>query len=250
VWATDVRFLNDNREFRVARDVAVERLKTRIGMSSEGDRACLQTFLAIAENNPPLTVFAFSLSAIGDLLSQWRGYCGDSPGFALGFTFAAVTRLAANEGFVVAPCVYDPAEQALIIDTLIDDLLEKHATDRRTGGHSDPARAFYHALMELSPLFKDPGFSEEREWRVVSGLKGCGFTDSRFGWRPSRSGPRPYLALNIRGLEIPDAIWFDEVVISPTPHPDLTREVLITYFPNSGVGHGSIPASVIPYRSW
>jgi hypothetical protein len=74
VWASIIHFLNDAEEFQYAISIEQELLKER--GSAEASEV-LSTFLDwITSAN----VCAFSLTAEGDLLSQWRAYCPASGG--------------------------------------------------------------------------------------------------------------------------------------------------------------------------
>src|SRR5437870_11124600 len=64
-------------------------------------------------------VYVFSFSAVPDLLSQWRAYCPDGAGVAIGFPKALINRRAAVHGFDFAPCIYNPRQQAEAVVSIL-----------------------------------------------------------------------------------------------------------------------------------
>lgn len=259
VWATDVRYLNDSREHQVINAVTGAALAERLaGAMPDAERYLLEHHLArIAENAPQLTVAVFSLSEMGDQLSQWRGYCPDGNGFALGFEPAALMTVARPQGFSLLPCLYRPQDHRAVVDELIDGALERLRNpvvppgEHAVNATREAGRAFYESFTRVAPALKDESFSEEREWRLVSGPLGDFNGHPRFGVRPSSSGLRPYIEIAI-GRTDPDGdpIFLGQCVVGPTPHPELTREVLRNLFLKHSVGWNGIQLSAIPYRTW
>jgi hypothetical protein len=118
----------------------------------------------------------FCLSEAGDLLSQWRGYADDGAGVSVGFYTEALAHKAQLE-----KVIYDEAQQKKALEQLMGRI-KKHIADgalRSRIGISDSkeveriddaAGALNQTLLYATPLnynFKNPAFSEEREWRLV-----------------------------------------------------------------------------------
>jgi hypothetical protein len=84
MWATDISYLNDTREFTCAIDAVAERMKER---SSESVvlNAFAERLPQIKFRLPNSGPYVISFSLREDSLSQWRGYCGAGAGISLGF---------------------------------------------------------------------------------------------------------------------------------------------------------------------
>jgi hypothetical protein len=87
IWATDIRFLNDTKEFNYGIDL-VKRfvVESALGIgqflaSSIIDQALQSDLLA----GKTFQTCVASFSEKSDLLSQWRGYCPEGRGVCVGF---------------------------------------------------------------------------------------------------------------------------------------------------------------------
>lgn len=109
-------------------------------------------------------VYASCFSTDGDLLSQWRAYAQDGYGVAIGFSGELLKKV--NEydyGIKFSPIIYDLEKQkeyGLAQAKKIFDLM-------LTGDF------LFHAMSEVFEndleslcYYKNPAFSEEREWRL------------------------------------------------------------------------------------
>ncbi len=117
-------------------------------------------------------------SEVGDLLSQWRAYADDGRGVSIGFDlplFELPVGLTFNQ-------VFHQTSLGCTIDRVLYEEQEQLETIRRTASFLEQiARTkglwgpYYEAIRDtgrdcflyLSTLFKHPGFSEEREWRII-----------------------------------------------------------------------------------
>src|SRR4051794_31261589 len=88
VWASDIRYLNDVNEFSVAQKTlatVLEELRDR--MSGETERRVLKlldiTRISQWFEEERYRVFVSSFTEVGDLLSQWRGYCPAGAGYSV-----------------------------------------------------------------------------------------------------------------------------------------------------------------------
>lgn len=256
VWATDIRFLNDSREYQVIQSVATECIDRRLsGTLTAADRHLLEKLRLIAEHSLSLTVFVFSLSEVGDQLSQWRGYCPDGNGFALGFDVNSLERVAQPQTFTLYPCLYAPADHEAVVDAIIDEAL--YLLDNPvfpSGGAvvnatSAAAVLFYDRFTSIAPCLKDPAFAEEKEWRLVSEISGDRYDHPLWGCRASRSGLRPHIGVRIAA---PDdgSIFLQDVVVGPSLNPEGSRHVVRNLFLKHKVAWNGIFLSAVPYREW
>lgn len=102
---------------------------------------------------------------------HWLHYGRSGAGFALGFESRAVQR----SPFDLARVMYDPAEQKWHTDLLIDNVgraLESVAGGRDLVAQERLTGLAAHMVADhlwaLAPRMKNPVFSEEEEWRLLT----------------------------------------------------------------------------------
>ncbi|MCP4289683.1 MAG: DUF2971 domain-containing protein, partial [Gammaproteobacteria bacterium] len=138
----------------------------------------------------------FCLSECSDLLSQWRGYADNANGVCIGFSHDRLRELSEalmptdKTGFKVIKVNYEVDRQRSeleptfkILQNYIDDGVFRTPTLISSAGKSkeerkqeeeiriaNHKRMSLHVLELFPKLFehKNPAFSEEAEWRVVS----------------------------------------------------------------------------------
>ena len=181
----------------------------------------------------------FALAERGDMLSQWRGYANDASGMCVGFSKAYFEELgeenkaAKKTGFTLIQVEYDAEKQKTILMPIYKKV--KHFIDKgafRYPGSQmllDPRpkeefeaeqekwkgafRDLTYNLMFLFPdLFKlkNPAFSEESEWRLISYFIKQG--DDECDFRATSDRIIPY-----RVFDIPPKETFpiSEVILGP-----------------------------------
>ncbi len=102
---------------------------------------------------------------------------------------------------------------------------------------------FVSGLLNLAAVFKNPTFSEEKEWRIVVANR----HESPLQHRPGKSFLVPYGALP---LQIHDEHVIDEVVVGPCPHPDLSIASLKAYLASKLRFAPVVRLSNVPFRFW
>jgi hypothetical protein len=275
--------MNDSREFALALDIARQELGRRIDKaSSEEELKRLKLLRDKIYTIERVNICVCSFSELGDTLSQWRGYGGGKAGFSVGFSREWFARLKDTFGFSILPCVYDLEEQRLIQEK-IDKILATD-TDSRTHsvdpeadywdnnrGYEDPKRPrtfvvlpnagndFARRLAEIAPLIKDESFADEREWRLVSRPIAAADLEHR----PGETMIIPYYSIPIGSEDVFTSV--SEIVVGPTPHPELSagslRSLMLaseftgkyTFTTASGSGTSVIPPirhTRIPFRNW
>jgi DUF2971 family protein len=266
IWASKIHYLNDSKEFALALDLASHELTKRISaVTSQGDRSRLEllrdTIYTIAGVNTCVCCF----SELGDALSQWRGYGGGNAGFSVGFTREWFTSVKETLGLSLRPCIYDPEIQQRLIQDAIDEFFATNAEKEpdywdRNRGYVDPDRPrtlvvlphagddFATRLSLIAPLVKDKSFADEREWRLVAARVSA----HELHHRPGRSMLIPYYHIPIGDDDKFDSIR--EIVVGPTPHPDLSAASVKSLAVAAGLVNPDNPLRIqttsIPFRNW
>ena len=121
LWASSMRHLNDPRELVYAIEIVKEELARRsngledlygsLGWSPDQGA---QNLLKQLDKFTASTLYVTSFSEHKDVLSQWRAYCRDGNGYAIGFKPASLVQLKNSECYLVQ-CVYDPEKQKNLV---------------------------------------------------------------------------------------------------------------------------------------
>ncbi len=252
MWATNVHYQNDAKEFQHALEVskgAIENLRNSAPPAEEERllRAIKQTLESIRSVN----IFVCSFSEHKDMLSQWRGYCPRGNGFSIGLDYGQLKPVVEGQGFRFVPCVYNPPEQYQLITELIDNVLAEFRSDLASSVDIKQAlrnrsSEFMNRMIVLAPIIKHYTFSEEREWRAVSFPTPS--NHPQVAYREGVSMLIPYFILNLAvgGASPP----IREVVVGPTPHMGLSTSSVSDLISANNIPGYSIMPSDIPFRGW
>lgn len=166
VWASDCRYLNDEKELVHALDLFLGRL-------DGSEREALS--LALHWHNSSRAHCVLSLSRSPKVLSQWRAYGDDGRGAALGFYRRHLPGIAKELPRMLVDCVYDDHEGFVdgVIQRRKEDiaaLVKMHEKERALNSfwelidrNPQPLVRLYAELLRI----KNPAFKEEQEVRLV-----------------------------------------------------------------------------------
>lgn len=218
----------------------------------------------------------------GDRLSQWRAYGGSGRGISLGFDFDALHGGVPGESWRVGGCIayllnclYDQGKKRAalkgVADVVIPHLRKFWETAASAPGTRDESELSLAAFRGQTLLgwvinastFKDPAFSEEKEWRVVILGRGKGGSaggkkkpDMSVRFRSGPIGVTPFLQFPLRLSSSSSPLR--RVVVGPTPHMQESVKAVEMILEDRGVtlrnkkhldGVEVVP-SRIPYRNW
>jgi hypothetical protein len=254
VWATHLRFMNDDREVDdgitlFERAIAKAMEEGRLGSRSEPfDTWLTESGVLFAAS---VGMYAFCLSEKGDDLSQWRAYCA-SGGYSLGFDGPALLRrVERNHLADLCKVVYDPRAKEAIADGVVQTagkLWIEASTLRaevRRSRLQALAQAIEDVVLTCISLFKDPAFSNEAEWRMVA--SGELSDPGAVRYRPGKSSVVPYVAIPI--LRKGDRL-LRKAVVGPNPAPQLAHAGMGQCLNDAGFNRVDEAVSSVPYRSW
>jgi len=108
---------------------------------------------------------------------------------------------------------------------------------------AEPVREFVAEALRLVSFFKHPSFSDERECRVI--VPGTGSKSVSF-----RSGPSYLVPYIVLPLDLARSHVLREVVIGPSPHPDLAREAVSRFLATHLSYPVTVSVSSVPFRAW
>jgi len=267
IWGTNILYLNDASEFVYAKSLLNQELhgfcQTNTGFKkgTNLDESLGYYFFKIVEENVnkllPSEHFSFyvcSFSEEPDLLSQWRGYCRNSTGYSLGFALNRLREIAKRAGFFMKPCIYNKREQVDAIRALLQKFSDRFLVE--VGSAEDKGAAwdstskyiavdFLQEFIQLAPFLKHPKFEEEREWRIMAGLK-TNYIKSQLRFRPGITMIVPYIEIP---LPMEDCqLVIDEIFLGPTNERELSMASAVLLLKSRNVHYSKINCSTIPYR--
>jgi hypothetical protein len=204
--------------------------------------------------------YVFSLTEGGDALSQWRGYCKDGAGYAIGFKFEKLRDWCAENHFRLSNVIYgtDEYSKGLIrlAVTYISELTSYFPFFEEGGINSDImenfASRYARKILEAAPFIKHHGFSEEREWRIVQ-LSPHGKQGPEVHYRDGEFSLIPYVIWKFSPVKFFESIGV--INIKTSEYAELASEALKEFVRSEGRKHGLDEAPIseaeiseIPYR--
>ena len=105
---------------------------------------------------------------------------------------------------------------------------------------------FLNRFFQIAPIYKDPSFKREKEWRFISPHKPYGWPDLNYREGLSMIIPYDDVKISIDDSPLP----IKEVIIGPTPHPKLSKGSVKSLLISNGITKAKVSNSVVPYREW
>lgn len=264
IWMTDARHLNDPGELAHAARIMRERVAAKIeglrpdvaGPAHEDEAASrisillnIQSYLDRIEDGREYehSAYVSAFCEDGNLLSQWRGYGGGVLGYSLGFNRDLLEK-SIVPGIADADGVTKPLELIAVdygVDTVIAQIqaaVDQLATYPSGSPGVHAWSQFGQIVLPVLAKIKDPGFEEEKEWRLLL------TTDGRpevVKFRGGSTGLVPYVS----------ARWpreaLKEIIVGPGPdlelRADAVRQLLRSNLDVDGSGI-VVTTSSIPFR--
>ncbi len=163
MWLSDIAKSNDYQECIRCREFVNKGMEEYLRNDVEALKAWKTWYENGVYSNFSMKTFCVCFSESKDKLSQWRGYAQDGKGIAIGFNKDVLEELNQISEFHTAfgKVIYDNPQE--YVQNIIADNIKKLEY-----------KGVGHVALELSenyrmqfPFVKNPGFEEEKEWRVV-----------------------------------------------------------------------------------
>lgn len=253
IWATHIGYLNDTQEL----EHAIGQLERLIGPTSRqlaGSRASVvaDTLGAGLTDLRATNIGVFSLSENPDLLSQWRAYCPQGTGYALGIDTTGLIEAIPQKTAQLGACIYDAELQHLLLEQLLSRSVSAFFQELNTP-HAKIKTASYQCrtrfardVARVAAFVKHQSFEEEREWRMVSRV--VSDTSDLWAFRPGRVTMVPYLCLKASVGEAP--LRLNAAVVGPSMAPVSALRAAQLFFTHHGLLRQFVTRSTVPFRSW
>ena len=270
LWCTDIQYLNDGSEFTHGIELIEKEIK-KICRSLDGlEPRFLEGLLDIItdytrpENGLSTRRFVFSLSEESDSLSQWRAYASEG-GVRLGFSKKLLGARAAQLGWMIDRCVYQPGKKKRLILERVVNPAREHFKENKGEVGDDGLQdfiseyyqtGFFRNYVLLCPWLKHESFEREHEWRLIGG---CNVNDrfdedgngKEIDWRSRGSMLLPFCKLRIDEKTTAEgddfSIPLTSVIIGPSSYPYLLRNSVASFLKRHH-SEGKIP-HIFPHIS-
>ncbi|MCP9759182.1 DUF2971 domain-containing protein [Aquitalea sp. S1-19] len=271
IWATHATFLNDASEFLHGLSYA-KHVAGGIFMEDDYLAAFGWAVRHGLETVSADSLYVASFSEKADLLSQWRGYCPSGAGICLGFAVPQLKNFCDARGYRLEKCIYQHQDQLQSVEALVRECFEKFPKPRLSREEYDSfdskgqvdAEIDYRlqtsegpeklqadaavqwlcaAIAEIAPLFKNEGFHEESEWRIVANEP-----QEQVKFRASSSYLAPYVELELLSDATKPALR--EVIIGPNPNQRRCQRSIAMLLEASGLVDVDVKVSPLPFNSW
>ena len=250
MYATDAAYLNDSEEVIYAINLAKKYFRNHHTKDPRFMTEVNKILEKASGHAGHLPVYVASFSEEPDLLSQWRGYCPNGPGFALSLSADRMMTLGQTHDWEIFKCIYDEDEQVEVFKRMLDE----------AGSVTSPLKgfptevAFGLLLLYFASVFKHPKFKEESEWRATKRTGGSpivlpGKPVIPPNVRPGSSMLIPYIPFPVTRKPT-EAIELSQLVVGPTPHPSLAVRAVNALLNEYKVVCAEVSSSEIPFRNW
>jgi hypothetical protein len=273
LWATDVKFLNDANEFEHALSFAKHATSELLMDQDYYEQFAFDVRDAL-ENLRPKNLFITSFSEKPDLLSQWRGYCPVGAGICIGFDKTIISEFCNLRGYSLKKCSYEETDHVKQVLSLIDqcergyprnaitlndfeklgipEKLDAMQAYRELISHEPNSTKvksaidlFCSDISELAPTFKDNGFHEEAEWRLIAKNPS---EQVKFRVNSNSTYLIPFVELNIMKEFSMTAI--KEIIVGPNANQARTIASLRHLLKEKEMTFVNLKSSSIPYNNW
>jgi DUF2971 family protein len=251
LWATNIKFLNDEQEFQNALQMC-EDIIAKPNPSFDKDRRFGEYLAKIKHQLGRLdlfksdAIFTLAFSEETDLLGQWRGYCPANNGYCIVFDAEALHAATSVklENCHLVKCVYDDAKKAAQIRKVFTDHWRKY---QKVVDSAERKLVIENLVLEITLLasyFKHPSFKEEQEHRIVVVEPASG---ESIKFREGRSSLIPY-------IEIPaPRKLIRKIIVGPNANRTLAKRALETFLSNNfdaWILDVDVEHAKTPYRPW
>jgi hypothetical protein len=252
--ASQIQYLNDEQEFRHARDVIEGEVFGRLralGHKVKSDDA--RSVRSVYDQPQHIAKCVVCFSHSRDQLSQWRGYGAGVPALAIGFDRKKLdeTARALEHGWKLEECIYSADEKRIAVTPIVEAIatnwpaMTLDGTERRDAIRQ-AVFTKWDEYLHLAPRLKHAGFQEEKELRLIS-MPYRKDRDGGWGFRRTATLIVPYREFPLFTPGTPPPGLIREILVGPSPHRSTLADALSQLGAARGIA-ASVRASDIPYR--
>ncbi len=247
LWLTHVRYCNDDEELTHGQKVVAETLVAQKKANPQPEQL---KYLELVEQllRRPLSegVYVCCFCAEDNLLSQWRGYAENGTGVSIQFDhkeFESLTGADCPHGLLrLWKVFYDDDKQRTIVSKALEFAWEHQTSlslEKRAQNAAD-------AIEFFIPTFKNGGFNEENEWRLIFTPNPATGVVPEF--RAARDMLVPYYTLKKLGWLPNNLLPITALRIGPSRHKELNDQSARLLLKQRGYANVPVEKSLTPFR--
>jgi hypothetical protein len=251
LWASNLYYMNDFSELRYSTNL----------IESELDRAIKSSLKDSSESGPPkslanlfaklegsYSVYASCFCKDEDKLSQWRAYSEKGTGYCIGFAAKQLkqSQKIGSYTLFLKNVIYDRKIQEKQIRVFVSKFVSEIRDNKIA---VDPFRVFMAEAFEAACSFKNPAFSQEKEWRVIALNLETDNVDA-LHFREVQGTVVPYIEMRFPTLEPDkkDHLPIVEIIQGPLVDPALGEKSLKLLLKKYGYDNVEVRRSKVPIR--
>lgn len=224
LFATDHRYLNDEKEIKHGCDVLSDIMKEKFQLDFSDDDTILK-------DNTNTYIISFSKES--DSLPMWSSYGNRGDGIAFGFDSKIVTSTLER----IFPCLYNRAELVRYIVLTLTKLEELNPTESQTDAKRIKGYQLGYLTASIIPLLKNEFYRYENEVRFATSKIEC----VKYRYRNNLIIPYTIQYLPKSALK--------RIVIGPDLNFNSTKLSIREYIDSLGFTDVEIECSRAPYRN-
>jgi len=169
LWLTDILKSNDGKELSWIKEKINKNIELELTNLGNEALEAWKTFIDYKKfGNCSGTFYTACFSECPDSLSQWRGYAQDGEGLAIGFSKSPLNSLNNQPPFpyplfIFDRVIYDEKSQNAFVKSIVRETMNK--IGYKGIGHIAIEFNFESNFRYI--FYKNPSFSEEKEWRLT-----------------------------------------------------------------------------------
>lgn len=254
IFATQISCLNDSTEIRYSAMRLREALSALIvNMDNDlPETGFAKKYVELlqdddaAPNSAGLPYFVSCFSSLEDDLGQWKSYGGGENGYAIG---VLTKDLFGTVNSLVGQVNYDPEIHMALAKETAEATIRFYKEGLAAGiGDWDNVflPAWDSALTQLAPLAKDPGFSAEKEVRVIHQLQD--YEIAQLKVRQRKTMMSRHLPIRFPSVGQTPRFPISKVIVGPCRHREITRISVDTLLRTHCYPSGLVASSARPYQ--
>jgi Protein of unknown function (DUF2971) len=239
IWCSNVAYANDPAEITYGDEILSMMLKQRYP-----DFALKGVFATLAD----IDYYAAAFSAEGDLLPQWRAYCDNGKGIAIGFDTLSIMW---TTHMIFSRVEYDQKRSI----ELAAEVMSRYAEPIRRAASDEERWRLLQELalffVSLRGIFKHPAYAAEREYRLFNTLpRPREAHDTHLLFRATASGLIPYYEIEVlpRGGVRSGRQTLNEVILGPCCDEPIESSVR-AFLDQNGLQHVKVERSKVRMRA-
>jgi hypothetical protein len=249
LWLTHSRYSNDDEEithgYRIVKEVIDEERNNALPPERV---AFLDSLAELVREPSPEGVYICCFCLDDNLLSQWRGYGANGTGVSIRFdpaAFAYITGPDSPHGGLMRlwKVFYDTEKQKQIVKEAIN-----YAFNDQSQAVDEKPRQAADAIQFFIPTFKNDGFSEEKECRLIFTPPPDCYVQPQL--RVARGMLIPYYSMRKLTGDLPNAnpLPITGVRVGPSANKRLNVESAQMLLAHEGYMDVNVDSSTTPYR--